>query len=398
MSYLLILELVTFVFVIAECLAVGHEKLQRQIYYLAFAWVVIWCTAKYAYGPDITHYIPFYEKLVNPRLDLSNPDLQFENGFIVFCSSLKYLGLSFWGMTAVISLLHFTAIGLLFRKIKTYKTMALFVLVCFSHELILIQIRQCLAVTFFIFFILLFNNKRHILALICCLITVTMHKSAIFIILCLLIFYALRKITVGMREYLILGALILLLLLLPLQNIIISIISTLPISQSLINTAEHHLSVGDSFQRIIVVYLGTVFCLAYYLRNTSKNKTLHWIMWCCVAVLVCLYPYYFLLNRLRPYFLPFLIVYIINTLQDTNIEDILPRQIYTVVVIAFLCITMIDIPYRNRQNKYPTDTISLVFERKNHSEQALINRQMKQAKLYWKYDYKRMLKLGKQND
>ncbi len=351
MSYLMLLELVTFAFVIAECLAAGHEKLQRQIYYLAFVWVAIWCTAKYAYGPDIHTYIPFYESLRHPIGDLSNPDLYFEKGFIFFCSCLKSIGLTFWGMTALVSLLYFTAIALLFRKIKSYKTLALFVLVCFSNELILVQIRQCLAVTFLIFFVLLFSKKRYVLAILCCLITITMHKSAIFIILCLAVFYALRQTSVGMREYIILGILILLFLLLPLQDMIISVVSALPISKSLISSAEHHLSVGDSFQRIIIVYIGTIGCLAYYLRNSSKNKTLHWIMWCCVAVLVCLYPYYFLLNRLRPYFLPFLIVYIINTLQNTEVKDVLPRQLYTVLVIAIVSVTMIDIPYRNRQNQ-----------------------------------------------
>ncbi len=391
MSYLFILELVTFVFVIAECLAVGHERLQRQIYYLAFAWVVIWCTAKYAYGPDIASYIPFYNALVNPRIDLLNPDLDyFENGFIIFCSSLKYLGLSFWSMTAVISLLYFTAIGLLWKQIKAYKTTALFVLIALDYNLILMELRQCLAVTAFIFLILLFQKKKYFYALLLAPIMITLHKSAIMILLGAIIFYCLRKIPITKRDYILLSLLILILLLIPLQPLFTKIVPFLPLDSSSIESIEHHLLIGKPFQKVIILYVCTFICLAYYKRNESQNKTLHWFMWCCAAILVCLYPYWFLLNRLRSYFLPFLIIYIVNMLQGKDITDILPKQIYTVIVIGYILITMIEFPRNNKKEKYPVDTISLVFERTKHSEKALIDRQMKKAALYWEHNYDQM--------
>ncbi len=394
MSYLLILELVVFIFAVCECLAVGHERLQRQIYYIAFLWVVIWCTAKYAYGPDILTYIPFYEELRHPMMDLANPDLYFEKGFVFFCSCVKWLGLSFWEMTALISLSYFTAIGLLWKQLKAYKTVGLLALVCLDYTLFLMELRQCLAVTFFIFMILALQRKKYVLGVICVLISITLHKSAVVIVCCVTVMYMLRKVPVTRRGYLILSILILLLMFVPLQPLLVKMVSFLPIGGSTLRSLEHHLLVGKVFQKVFILYFATMFCLAYYKRNDTENKTLHWIMWCCGAVVVGLYTYWFLLNRLRSYFLPFLIIYLINTLQSKAITDVLPRQIYTVVVMGYFLIVALMIPNTNSQLRYPTDRISLVFERIQHTESELVNRQLKLADRYWEYDYKAMINSG----
>ncbi len=394
MSYLMILELVTFAFAICECLAVGHTRLQQQIYHLAFLGVVVWCTAKYAYGPDIASYIPFYESLRHPISDLSNPELYFEKGFIFFCSCLKSIGITFWGMTAIVSLFYFTAIAFLWKQLPTYKTVGLFALVCLDYNLMLMEFRQCIAVTLFIFMILAFQKKRYVWCVVCAGIAITMHKSALIILLCAAIFYAFRKLPVTKRGYLLLAILILLLMFIPLQPLLAKMASFLPLNDSVLRSLEHHLLVGKTFQKVFILYLATMLCLAYYKRNDTPNKTLHWIMWCCGAVLICLYPYWFLLNRLRSYFLPFLIIYIIHTLQGKDITDVLPRQLYTVVVLGYFLLVAIMIPKTNSQLKYPTDNVSLVFERIKHSEQALQNRQMKQALQYWDYDYTKMINKG----
>ncbi len=394
MSYLMILELVTFVFVIAECLAVGHEKLQRQIYYLAFIWVAIWCTAKYAYGPDIQTYIPFYESLHHPIGDLSNPDLYFEKGFIFYCSCLKSIGLTFWGMTAVISIGYFTAIALLWKQLKSYKTVGLLALVCLDYTLILMELRQCIAVTFFIFMILAFQKKRYIWCIVCALIVIPVHKSGLIILLCTMLFYAFRKVPVTNRGYLLLAVMLLLLLFAPLQPLLAKMASLLPISGSILRSLEHHLLVGKTFQKVFILYLATLLCLAYYKRNDASNKTFHWIMWCCGAIVVILYTNWFLLNRLRSYFLPFLIIYIINTLQAKDVKEILPRQIYTVVVLGYFLVVALMIPHTNSKLRYPTDKVSLVFERTKHTERELTNRQMKMAHMYWEYDYKALINSG----
>ncbi len=394
MSFTLILLSVTFCFIVAECLAAGHPKLQKHIYYVAFTWAVIWCTAKYAYGADIYSYIPFYNKLIHPSIDLSNPDLYFEKGFVGFCSILKYWGFSFWGMTAVISLLYFTAIGLLWRKIKTYKTLGLWVLLCLDYLFYLTQFRQCVATSFLILAILAFEKKWYLPSILLAFLAISMHKSAIIIVGCIMLFYLFRKIPITAREYLLLAIALVLLMFIPLQPIMLQVLSKLPLGSSITGSIEHHLLLGKTFQKIFILYIGTILCLAYYTRNTAHNKTLHWLMWCCVAVIVCLYPYYFLLNRLRSYFLPFLIVYIINMLTQEHITDKLPRQIYTVVVIGYLLLVTIQIPAGNKKLKASIDNVSLVFERRKHTEQELMNRQLKQAEIYWKHDNDKALNLG----
>ncbi len=394
MSYLLILLSVAFLGAVCECLAVGHKRLQEQIYYLSFALVAAWCTAKYAYGPDIYSYYPFFESLRNPFTDVLSPDQYFESGFVFFCSALKCMGLTFWGMTAVVSVLYFTAIGLLWRQLHSYKTIGLLGLVALDYNLILVEYRQCLAVSFFIFAVLLLQKKRYIWAVVCVLISVTMHKSSLIIMGCVALLWLFRRVPVGKRGYLLLAGMITLLAFVPLQPLLTKIVSVLPIGEKMSDSIEHHLLIGKTFQRVFLLYALTLLCLAYYKRDTASNKPLHWLLWCSAAVLVCLYPYWFLLNRLRSYFLPFLIVYIINTLCAEEQKNVLFRQVYTCFIMLYFGVFALSLPRQMRTLRYSTDRVSLVTERFKHTEKELMNRQLRQAELYWKIDYKELLDKG----
>ncbi len=396
MLFIFVLLIVTFGLAVAECLAAGHPRMQKQIYYIAFAWVAVWCTLKYAFGPDIANYIPFWDSLVSPMKDLHNSELFFEPGFVVFCSVLKQMGFTFWGMTAVISVLYFMAIALVFRQIKAYRTIGLLVLVMLNYNLMLVELRQCLAVSFFIFCILLFQHKRYLLSAVMAVIAVTLHKSVIVILLCAFVIYLFRFISVTKRGYLMLAILFVLSLFLPIQHYLGRLVDILPLSESLSKSAEHHLLISQVIQRIFILYALTILCLAYYKREESQNKTLHWIIWCTAAALVCFYPYWFLLNRLRSYFLPFIIMYVLNTLYVSDVKDALFKQVYTVVIFINALVTTLPMAREDKNIRYPTGNISLVTERIHHSQQVLMNRQLKQAELYWDYDYDAMIEGGAQ--
>lgn len=397
MSYIVVLVLIAFIGMIAELSASRHTLLQKQIYYLTFAAVAIWCTIKYAIGPDIRFYIPFYNGLQSPQYTVTHlSDLSFEPGFTFFCSILHTCGISFWGMTAIISIFYFAVIFQLFKKIQGYQTLALLMLVCLDYNLILMEFRQCLAVSFFYLFILLSEKKKYGWAMVMAILSTTMHKSAIIVLALFGLLYLAGKVRVSKQEYILLAVLIIGLLFIPLQPLLLKVVEMLPLSSTQLISAKHHLTVGTPFQKILFVYLASILCLAYYSIPKEGNIRRHWIVWCSVALLVCLYPYWFLLNRLRSFFLPFLIIYIANTIQSSEKKDTLMKQIYAMILVVYSVVLMLDIPQKNKQLRSPTDSISLVVERFEHSEEELQKRQMAQAILYWDYDYKEMIKRGQQ--
>lgn len=397
MSYIVVLVLIAFIGMIAESSASRHASLQQQIYYLTFAAVVIWCTIKYAIGPDIQFYIPFYSGLQSPRYVLSHlNESPSEPGFTIFCSILHTCGISFWSMTAIISIFYFAVIFQLFKRIQGHRTLALLMLVCLDYNLILMEFRQCLAVSFFYLFILLSERRQYGWAVLMAILSASMHKSAIIVLVLFGLLYLVGKVRVSTKEYILLAVLIIGLLFIPLHPLLLKMVEMLPLSATQLTSAKHHLMIGVPFQKILIVYLSSIFCLAYYSIPKEGDTRRHWIVWCGVALLVCLYPYWFLLNRLRSFFLPFLIVYIANTIQSSEKKDVLTKQIYATILVMYSVVLMIDIPQKNKQLRSPTDSISLVVERCKHSEKELQKRQMAQAELYWDYDYKEMIKRGQQ--
>ena len=228
------------------------------------------------------------------------------------------------------------------------------------------------------------------------ILSASMHKSAIIVLVLFGLLYLVGKVRVSTKEYILLAVLIIGLLFIPLHPLLLKMVEMLPLSATQLTSAKHHLMIGVPFQKILIVYLSSIFCLAYYSIPKEGDTRRHWIVWCGVALLVCLYPYWFLLNRLRSFFLPFLIVYIANTIQSSEKKDVLTKQIYATILVMYSVVLMIDIPQKNKQLRSPTDSISLVVERCKHSEKELQKRQMAQAELYWDYDYKEMIKRGQQ--
>lgn len=422
MSYTLVLWSITLLMALAECLAAKYKTMQRQIYYLAFAFVAVWCIIKYAVGPDIVHYVPFYQSLQSPAFYVGHPqEAPFEIGFTLFCSALKGIGVSFWGMTALVDVLYFGALFWLFEKMQGYRTVALLVMVVLDFNLMVVELRQCLAVAFFILFVLLFQKARsyraerkakqpmksgkwagesavwelldYAGAVACALLSMGMHKSALWMVLATVVLYGIGKIPVSHKDYWVLGLLLALLLFVPLQPLLLRLVQVLPLGSDTLGSIEHHLQVGKSFQRLFLLYGATILCLAYYKQGQASSKRIHWLIWCCLAVLVCLYPYWFLLNRLRSYFLPFVAVYVVNTLLQTEVSDRLPKQLYGVFIWLYMAVFIGEYPFKDN-GRYPTDRVSVVLERFNHTEQELMNRQMKQATLYWEYDYPVMVGKG----
>lgn len=403
MTFIFVLQSVLIVFALLEIAAVDYPRIQKQLYVIAFLFTAVWCTAKYAYGPDICIYIPYY-RLTTTDLwyNLTHPihGYNYEKGFVVVCSICKMLDLTYWEFTAVISVFYFVTLAFLLRNLKHYRIIALLVIVFLDNNLFLVELRQCLAVSFFYIAIMAFKDKRYLISAIAALLMLTMHKTAFLVLFLTVLFFATRGLKIETKSYILLGLLIIGLMMIPLAPVMDSVIDLIPMPASYAASAKHHLLVGKSIQKVLVIYVCTILILAWYKRKDDDNQPRHWMMWCCVAVLAFFFPYWFMLNRFRSYFLPFLTIYTIDILCGQTSDFIpdsiekLPRQLYTLVIIGYIAVSTLLISHTNKTLRYPTDRVSLVFERINHGEEELTERQLKQAIKYWEYDYADLIKKG----
>ncbi|HBZ33814.1 MAG TPA: hypothetical protein DEO38_01805 [Bacteroidales bacterium] len=398
-AFVSVLETGLLVFCVCELLAsTAYPKMQRQIFYLAFAFSFVWSTLKFAYGPDIITYIPLYRTIESPLGILSQwGQTTFESGFSLFTSLCKFSGLSFWAYTAVISTLYFVAIFLLLRKVSFYPTIALTILLSLDSNLYLKEFRQCLAVTFFIFAILLFSNRKYFWSLLCFVACSTMHHSAIYIIFVTALLYGLSNIRTDGRSYAVLALMLIILAAIPWGILTSSIkVNLMTISDRTIQSLFEHLTVtSNGFQKIVIIYLALICALAYYLQPERGSRTLHWMMWTVVFVIVLLSDYWFLLNRIRSYFLPFLVVYTSNVLDYKRVQhptismSPIPRQVFGLLLLVFVAFdALYSVPQSLKRQKYPTDDISLIVGVNKHNEELLTEKKMRRAIKYWENDFK----------
>lgn len=388
MNYLTILLIVLLLLSLVELSFAKHKVLCDQLFHIAFAFTAFWVGIKYYIGPDIFSYVPFYET-IQPLKDILGGHYKgdFEIGFAIFCSLLKSIGLSFWGMTVVITAIYFAAIYKLFKQLKSYRTFALCVLMLLDYNLALYEFRQCLAVSLFILSYYAWAEKKYLKTLLIITMAIFIHKSAIFIYLGTLLIYVFKSIKISKKSYILLGIIFILMLLIPPISLFEKIINGIPLSKTVYISLIHHLSEGKILQLILPVYLLTIFCLAYYGNFSKENKKWHWFMWCFIAVIVILFQYWFLLNRIRSYFTLFLLVYTINTLVNSQRKDILPKQLLVLTLIIYSVLFISGNYIKSLNQSSHTNNISTVFARLYHSEAFLKNRQMKEAIIYWEKDY-----------
>jgi hypothetical protein len=141
-----------------------NKRLHNQIYHIAFFITFFLFTIKYYYGADVINYYKFYKDIADPiSIILQEPGTEtpFEIGFVLFMSILKWINLSYWWMTALVSIIYFYAIYKLFNLIPSYKIVALLILVLLDYNLIFATHRQCLAVSFFILLFLSYLEKKY---------------------------------------------------------------------------------------------------------------------------------------------------------------------------------------------------------------------------------------------
>ncbi|MBN2787143.1 MAG: EpsG family protein [Paludibacteraceae bacterium] len=399
---MIIIFVVLFFLSLTDFIYLNQKKIHQSIFLFSFGLTYFLFTIKYYYGGDIALYVPVYEGIENPKQFIQNGSKYqqsgyFETGYLFFCSLMKYLGLSFWMMTVVISSFYFYVIYKLFTYISDKKTFALLILVILEYNLIFATYRQCLSVSFFLLMIISCLNEKYIKAIFFLFLTSIMHKSGFYISLIAFFLMTLKRIEINGVFYWILSFLLLIIAFLPINDIILFISNILPFSQSSLSSLEHHLMFGRKLQVILLLYFILISSVAYFSEKYSKIKQMQWVVFFGFIVIVFLYQYFYLLVRIRSYFIPLIIVYAFTIFKrekkslDTSFsiekKTLLFRQVFVIVLYLF---NLHSIRFRYiEQNSLKSGIYnsSTIFSRLNKTEKKIKQEQLHKAEMYWKNEF-----------
>lgn len=396
MSLITIISIILIVLATSDFLLSNMPRLQNDIFKVSFFLTYFLFTIKYYYGPDINQYVPNYietESLTYAFNHLSN--LQFESGYNLFCGLLRSLGCSFWCMTAVISTIYFGAIYALFKQLKSKKTFALMILVVLDNALMYAALRQSLSIACFIFMILALQKKDYLATIVCAVLSILFHKSAMFVIPPTLLIFAITNSNLKQYTFELLLLLLCVLVVVPLINIINPVIELLPLSTAIKKSIEHHLLLGRAVQVVFLLYFVALLCINYFnANNSSRNDIIKISVVVGFIFIVCFYQYYYVLNRIRSFFIPLILLYTINQthqyFQNKSLSIPYSKIIKQLsVLFIFVYVTFLTYTQENsfRQTVSQIHDCTTIFDLLRYDKNTLQQRQLKKAKTFWDRDF-----------
>lgn len=408
MSLIVIILIFLFVMSFVNVLLRDKQPVCNQLYKITFFVTFFLFTIKYYYGADIANYVPMYETIPSPLSVFQDGyhmyDGYFEMSYVYMCSIAKWLGLSFWTFTAIMSCVYFYALYKLFDEIKAYKTVALFILVLLDYNLIFAAYRQCLSVSFFMLAYIAYTNKRYYRMFFDLILVALLHKSG-FLFSVLFIVILLRPLVFNKTYYFVSLLLFVLFLLLPVKEFILTILSKLSLSANVRESLEHHLINSVPIQIISILYLSFIAVLSLVYPKSDSQKKLNFFIGIFVLMIVVFYENNMVLNRMRSYFLPLAIIYIFNLLHNIDNEDevdivvwfkrinkkIIP-QIFLAIFTIFSMAQIFSIYRLHANSESQIYEISTVFQLRNKSAEEIKKERLKRASIFWTNENKLYLK------
>lgn len=398
MNLITVIQVIAILLGLTDFLTERYPRLQRDIYYISLFTVTFLFTIKYYYGADILNYVHFYREISSsPKYVWHHSDtipLNFELGYALLCSAMKHVGISFYWMTAIISLFYFAVIALLFRNIPRKRSFALAILVVLDFNCIFATYRQCLAVSCFVLFVLCFKDRRYILGVLMAVLTVLFHKSGIFAVglTGLLMLIPARKDSASLYQLLLL--VLVLTLVMPIAQISGPFIRHLPLPSSYLVSIQHHLTLGRQIQTIFVVYAVTLFVIAYFTQyNRSRVQAITVSVIAGLILVAFMYQYYYLLVRLRSYFLPLVITYAFSLVQGSEDQGkrvpygALVKQAASFLLLLYMGYATYAFNRDTRKMKSNVYIASTVFDLLDHRSSDIEKSQMNKALKFWKEDF-----------
>lgn len=391
MILILIPIIITAFFSVIELNIPNQKRLQNQLYHIVFYTVFFIVGIKYYYGPDIHLYVPLYENIESPLYIWQNGShigKGIEIGYLYYCSIFKWIGCSFWLFTFSITCIYFYSIYQCFKHIENYRITALFALTVFESNILFFEFRQAIAVSFFILGILAFLEKKYIKYLFYIVISVFFHKSAIFVAILSFIVLFVPTIKYSRNYYLTLCLIIISGIFISFGDILTFLTTILPIPDTTINSISHHLDVENSFQIIFILYCITFVCLYQYSINTDNDKKRFYVLILSFFLIIAIfYKYWFFLNRVRSFFSPLIIVFIINELSRTKRRVKFIKQTLVIALFCFAFIYARGLYLVETKSKSKVLAATTLFSRINRTEAEIKKTNIDKAVLYFKKEY-----------
>lgn len=400
MSLIVIILVFLFVMSFVNVLLRDQQPICNQLYKISFFITFFLFTIKYYYGADIANYVPMYETIPTPLEIYQNGYDKyggyFETSYVYLCSIAKYLGVSFWSFTALISCFYFYALYKLFENVKNYKIVALFIIVLLDYNLIFAAYRQCMSVSFFMLAYVAYINKKKFRMFIYLILVALLHKSG-FLFSALFIIILLKPLVFTRNYYFISLLLFVLFLVLPVKAIILSIVSKLPLNANVIESLDHHFSNSVPIQIISILYLSIIVVLSLVSTKGEIQKKLNYFIGVFVFMIVVFYENNMVLNRMRSYFLPLAIIYIFNLLcnieneEEVDVVDwfkglskkLIPQTLLTIFTL-FAVAQIFSIYTLHTTSESRIYDISTVFQLRNKTEEEIKEERMNRAKIFWR--------------
>ena len=286
-------------------------------------------------------------------------------------------------MTFIVTILYFTAIRILFSSLTKYRTLALTALVTFDYNLMFFELRQSLAVSFFIFAFLCARKNKDIPMILALILTSLLHKSGIFFSFILFIVVYSKKVKIESYSYLIPIVLLFVIQLLPFTKAL----PALNLPPNVISSIEHHLTLGKNLQFILPIYLLMFIILLTDKKNgADDNKWIGLFVFISVLFIAVFYKYWFLLNRLRSYFIPMLIVYIFNILADERCSKYL-KQTFITLLFLYTVKTTLNLYVSENKSYSKINRAQTIFILKDKTEDEVVKESLKRAESFWKNEY-----------
>lgn len=391
MNLLLFPTIIAAVFALVELSLPEHERLKRDLSQLLFFIIIFIVCIKYYYGPDIHVYVPVYEQIGSPADTLKRgkilfPDL--EIGYLLFCSVLKWIGLSYWLFTVAIAFLYFYAIKKVFARLTGYRSLALFALVVFENSLMFFEFRQSIAVSLFLIGIVAFLDRKYLRYALMMILALFVHKSSLFVVLIAFVSLIMPTIKYSRYYYLLLVVLIVSSVFFAIGELLISLADYLPVAERTIFSIKHHLEIEKGIQIILVFYLMLFIALFHYATLPNRSKSKYFILILAFFFFIAVfYRHWFFLNRLRSFFMPLLIVFTVNTLTQRRTRFVFLRQALCVALFVMALALSRGVYLSNKLGESKVLDATTIFDRINRSEKEIRNVNIEKSKQYFRHEY-----------
>ncbi|MCQ2350846.1 MAG: EpsG family protein [Paludibacteraceae bacterium] len=400
MNILVIAALVVFLFSFTDFIPFKKERDHDICYKTAFFLTYFLFTIKYYYGADFIFYTEILDNVESPLTLLrqnSKYSDYYETGFLLLFSIFKQLNISFWLATALISTLYFYAIYQLFKYLPEKKCLALCVLVILDYNQIFATLRQTIAISLFILAIISFDKGKYVKLIVFVVVSFFFHKSALLVelLVMIILFTSYRK-NITKTYFAIATVILVVFSLLPLQTIFATIADVAPISPQAKTSITHHLLQAKRIQWILLLYIPICLYLSFtdIKANTRTDRIFVSCLLAGVLITAFMYQLFYMLIRIRSYYLPLAIVSIIRQLNYDKLSNRLINGLKQVLLLCtFLFNTYSILLMYHRQNRVPSHIYdsSTVFDLLHKSKDEIIQEQSLKAMDYWSKDLNKFL-------